>query len=190
MSDGWVRIHRKIFDNPDWLREPFTSGQAWIDLILLANYKDGFLNIQGARIPIKRGQIGWSQERLSTRWQWSRGKVKRYLLWLENVHQIVQSKTSKISLITLINYDEYQTDDTADSTADGHPTVQPTDTNNKVKKEKKVNNVEQNHKKTYPDGSIVKIRDITAVKKFGTWMDADNPNVRIDLTYYSEFNNL
>lgn len=141
---GYVSLWRKIQNNHLWLLEPFTKGQAWVDLFLLANFKDGTINIRGNIIAIKRGQLGWSEESLGERWKWSRGKVKRYLNYLETVQQIIQQKSYVISLITVINYDKYQknstADDTTDSTTDGHQTVQQTDTNNNVYKENNVNN--------------------------------------------------
>ncbi len=137
MSDkykGYVRLWRSLGDNPLWSQEPFSKGQAWVDLFMLANHRDGFLNIRNNLVTIKRGQVGWSEEKLAERWKWSRGKVRRYLNWLETVQQIVQQKSNIISLITLKNYELYQTnstrDDTSDSTTDGHQAVQQTDTNN------------------------------------------------------------
>lgn len=133
---GYVSLWRKIQNNRLWLLEPFTKGQAWVDLFMLANHKTGSINIRGNIIEVKRGQLGWSEEKLADRWKWSRGKVKRYLNYLETIQQIIQQKSYIISLITVINYDKYQknstADDTSDSTTDGHQTVQQTDTNNNV----------------------------------------------------------
>ena len=141
---GWVSIHRKMANNPIWTSEPFTRGQAWVDLILLANYREGYIRARGIKIPVKRGQVGTSQVTLTSRWQWSRGKVKRFLDELETDQQIVQQKNNVSSLITIVNYDEYQQDDTANSTADGQQTVQQTDskqyTNNNNNNNKKENN--------------------------------------------------
>jgi len=81
--EGWISIHRKIQDNPLWGAEPFTKGQAWVDLIILANHKDSFLLIRGIRVDLKRGQVGWSEPRLAKKWQWSRTKVRGFLKMLE-----------------------------------------------------------------------------------------------------------
>jgi len=141
---GYVRVWRKIQNNPLWLLEPFTKGQAWVDLIMLANHKAGNINIRGNIIEIKRGQLGWSEDKLGERWKWSRGKVKRYINYLKTIHQIEQQKSYVISLITILNYNLYQSDstenDTSDSTTDGHQTVQQTDTNNNGNNVKNDNN--------------------------------------------------
>jgi len=102
-----------------WKSEPFTRGQAWVDLLLLANHKEGFIRARGIRIDILRGQVGTSQVELAKRWKWSRGKVKRFLNELEVDQQIEQQKDNVSSLITITNYNQYQGDDTANDTANG-----------------------------------------------------------------------
>ena len=108
---GWISLHRKICENDLWFLEPFTKAQAWIDLVLNANHKEGVINIRGNIITIKRGQIGWSEITMTERWQWSRNKVRRFLKWLETKQQIEQQKLYKLtSITTIINYDQYQTE--------------------------------------------------------------------------------
>ncbi len=121
-SNGWVKIYRKITNDPMYFSETFTRMQAWIDMILLANYSEGFFYIRGNKVTVNRGQIGYSQESLSKRWKWSRGKVKRFLKQLENDGKIVQQKSNVITLISIVNYDAYQSDGTTDSTTDGRQT--------------------------------------------------------------------
>ena len=106
--EGWIKIYRKIMENPMYLSEPFTRMQAWIDLLLIANRKDGFFYIRGNKVIVHRGQIGLSERTLAVRWKWSRGKVSRFLKDLENEHQIEPQKNSVTTLISISNYDEYQ----------------------------------------------------------------------------------
>ena len=40
--EGWIKLHRSISDNDLWTSEPFSRGQAFVDLILLASHKDSF----------------------------------------------------------------------------------------------------------------------------------------------------
>jgi len=140
MHRGWIKLYRKISDNSLWLSEKFTRGQAWIDMVLLANHTDGFIRVRGHKIDLKRGQLGWSEVKLSERWQWSRGKTKRFINELESERQIVQQKSNITSMITIVNYDQYQSDstpdDTASVTADGQQTDSKQDTNKNDKKDK------------------------------------------------------
>lgn len=122
--EGYYKINRKLLNNDLWLLEPFTKGQAWLDLIGLASFKKTQIRIKnGAIIPIERGDCAWSQLKLAERWHWSRGKVKRFLDYLKNEKMIQQKKDSKLTIIRIINYDFYQNDttnDTTNSTINGH----------------------------------------------------------------------
>ena len=66
--EGFVTIHRQIEENELWLMEPFTRGQAWVDLILLANFKESSFMIRGNLVVVKRGQLAWSEKKLAERW--------------------------------------------------------------------------------------------------------------------------
>ena len=136
---GWIKLHRQLASNDLWKSEPFTRGQAWVDLILLANHKKGFIRARGIRIDVERGQVGVSQDTLSKRWSWSRGKVKRFLNELEMDQQIVQQKNNVTSLLSITKYDEYQSNDTADEPTNGQQMIQQTDTNKNDKNNKEVN---------------------------------------------------
>jgi hypothetical protein len=139
---GWIKLHRKIAENPIWMSEPFTDGQALVDLILLANHKDGHIKVRGIRYPVSRGQVGWSEIKLAERWQWSRGKVRRFLKHLEDEKtiKIVQQKNKVTSIISIVNYKQYQSGGTTNGTTDEQQTVQQTDTNKNDNNEKNEEN--------------------------------------------------
>jgi hypothetical protein len=106
--EGWIKLYRKLTENPLWLCEPFTRGQAWVDLILIANHKPDFFYKRGINIDVGRGQVGVSEIGLSDRWKWSRNKVKNFLKDLEKEQQIKIYKTNITQIVTIINYEEYQ----------------------------------------------------------------------------------
>lgn len=135
MTDkGWIKLYRQLSDNEIWLSEKFTDGQAWVDLLLLANHKNGFIKVRGIRIDILAGQCGYSVVSLAKRWKWSRGKVIRFLEFLvkENMIKIVQQNNKLSTIISIINYTNYQYVGTTNDTTDG----QQTDTNKNDKNEK------------------------------------------------------
>lgn len=121
--DGWIKIYRKITENPLYFAEPFTRMQAWIDMLIIANSGESFIYVRGNKVKVSRGQIGKNKDNLAERWNWSRGKVLRFLEELEKSGQIVQQKSRLITLISIVNYDLYQynstTDNTTKSTSDG-----------------------------------------------------------------------
>lgn len=126
MKEGWICIYRSIEEDPMYFAEPFTRMQAFIDLILITNHERTVFFKRGIKITVERGQTVRSEDELALRWKWSRGKVRRFLLELENDTKIVQQKTRLCNCISIVNYDKYQlggttystTNDTTDSTTD------------------------------------------------------------------------
>ena len=116
---GYIKLYRGLTENPLWNKESFSAGQAWIDLLLGANFKDKTIYIRKTKIEVKRGQIAWSMLTMARRWKWSRGKVIRFLKDLESEQMIVQHPGHLTTLITICNYEKYQAFDTADGTTDG-----------------------------------------------------------------------
>lgn len=143
MNQGWVSIHRKLQDSEIWNLEKFTRGQAWVDMILMANHTDKSFFLRGIEIHVKRGQIARSETSLAEKWKWSRGKLRRFFSWLETRQQIVQQKNKLLSIVTIVNYEEYQQNGTTNGTTNGQQTVQQTDTNNNVNNEDNENNEKQ-----------------------------------------------
>jgi len=115
---GWIKLYRKIQDNPSYFSEPFCRNMAWIDMLLLANRKEGFYYLRGIKVVVNRGQIGVTVEKMGERWKWSRGKVLRQLKQWEIEGQIVQQKNNVTTLISILNYDEHQRVGTANDTAE------------------------------------------------------------------------
>ena len=148
---GWIKLHRKIEDNGLWLLEKFTKGQAWIDLVMLANHERGFAKTKnGAMNEIQRGECGWSELSLSKRWIWSRGKVKRFVVYL-TVQQMIQQKiVSNQSIITILNYEEYQTDNKQDNKQDTNKNNKELK-NEKKKKESLSGDKPKNQKSTFSE---------------------------------------
>ena len=139
MERGWVKIYRKIQDNPLWNEKPFSRGQAWIDLLLLANHKDNYIIARGIKVDIKRGQVGWSEVKLSDRWGWSRSKLRTFLKLLESEQQIIQQKNNVSLLITIENYQNHQSkEQQIEQQKNSRKTAkeQQKDTNKNVKNEK------------------------------------------------------
>ena len=102
---GFTQIpNDEVFDDPLWTADEFTKGQALIDLYRLAQFKAGIVHKRGITIQLKPGQVGWSMVNLGKRWQWSIGKVRRYLNTLEIAGQIELQKTNVSTTITLLHW--------------------------------------------------------------------------------------
>lgn len=111
MTDfGWIKIHRKITENWIWSADKKASFvQAWIDMILMANYKDLEEYDSGKVITIKKGSFHTTEVGLARRWNWSRDKVDTFLDALQEQNMINRIKIrNKGTYITIVNYCDYQ----------------------------------------------------------------------------------
>ena len=109
---GWLKVYRSMATHRLWLREPFTIGQAWVDLLMLANYHDS-TEIRGNRlVDIKRGQVLTSIESLWTRWRRDRKTVRAWLMVFERDAMLgresVYGPGGGYTLLTIRNYETYQ----------------------------------------------------------------------------------
>lgn len=138
-QNGWIKLHRSVLDDDLYFSEPFTRMMAWIDILLFANHKPNAFYIRGNKIEVGRGQFARSETGLATRWRWSRNKIRTFLALLEKDGKIVQQKNNPLSLYTVLNYDQYQ----SEGTTEGQQKVQQKDINKNVKNDKndKKNNI-------------------------------------------------
>ena len=107
MNEGWISLHRKISLNWIWEDKPFSKGQAWIDLLLMANHKNRKIPFDNGIIEIKRGSFVTSIRKLSEKWGWSRTKVSKFLQYLNIDNMVTLNSDIKKTAITIVNYDCY-----------------------------------------------------------------------------------
>lgn len=127
MGNGWIALHRSILDHWLWKDKPFSNGQAWIDLILLANHKDTKEFINGSLKVFKKGTVNRSIESLSSRWGWNRKKTRKFLNALEADEMVTVKVTTHGTTISLVNYSDFQTVGTTKGTTTDQTEGQPRD---------------------------------------------------------------
>lgn len=107
---GWVKMHRKIMDNAIlWeTSEPFDRRSAWMYLLMMANHENKDIRIDNNVITIHRGQHYTSIYKLAEKWHWSRNRVDRFLSMLNGAGMILEDRTPRGTLLTIVNYGIYQ----------------------------------------------------------------------------------
>ena len=109
MADkGWIKLHRQLQECPIWYGERFSKGQAWVDLLLLANHRDKKIIFNGEMITIQRGQYLTSTVKLAEKWGWNRKTVSSYLNMLQKENMITKVSDNTRTLVTIENYEKYQ----------------------------------------------------------------------------------
>ncbi|MCL9739218.1 DnaD domain protein [Staphylococcus aureus] len=108
---GWISIDRSIQNH--WLfkeKRTFSKFEAWIYLLMEANHSKAKVPIGNQIVTVERGQRLTSILTLSDLFNWSRFKVKAFLDLLESDGMLEVKTTSKYTLITIVNYDFYQSE--------------------------------------------------------------------------------
>lgn len=153
---GWFKIQRAIEDHWIWKsNEPFDKRSAWVDLIMLANYKDRRIMDGDSVVLRKRGDVNYSMLFLAKRWKWDRRKVKRFLLALADDGMVSINSTSHGTTITIENYAKHQDDGTTDGTTDVQPMVQQ-DVQPMYTEEERKRNIRNKELLSYTDSEVEK----------------------------------
>lgn len=105
---GYIKLHREIMEHDLWRDERFSKGQAWVDLILMANHKDRKVIINNQFELVKRGSFITSIRKLADRWGWHHHTVETFLNLLESDNMIVRNSTRISTHIAIVNYEKYQ----------------------------------------------------------------------------------
>lgn len=138
---GSIWLSRSLIDHELWLQEPFTRGQAWVDLLLLANHTDGVIRRRGVKVNIRRGEVGYGLRELAARWRWSVNKIRRYFDELKTdtqIHYRMDTENLNVtSLICITNYENFQTMNTETDTVTDTKTDTRRIQNKNEKKESK-----------------------------------------------------
>jgi hypothetical protein len=115
MNQGWIKLHRKLRDNP-WMSRP-AYRSVWIELLLEAQHQSGKKIIfKGKSQTLLPGQLTTGLKQLS---QWTgvpRGTVQRILKTFKNETMIETLTSNEFTLVTLLNWESYQNDETPNET--------------------------------------------------------------------------
>lgn len=133
MSQGYIKIHRKIFEW-EWYSDVNTKC-LFFHLLLSANHTEK----KWRGVLIKRGEVITSLSNLATETNLSVRNVRTALNRLKSTHEVTIKTTNKYTLIKLVKYSDYQgsneESDTQNDTQDDKRVT--TNKNEKEEKNKK-----------------------------------------------------
>ncbi|MEI3504171.1 MAG: hypothetical protein V8Q42_11155 [Anaerovoracaceae bacterium] len=172
MNNGYIKLYRKCLENEFFLEKPFDRWRAFEYLLISARYKPSRVILKGQVIELEAGQLIVSEKKLAEKWDWSRGKVRRFLSLLESLQMIQVNGTAYGTIVTIENYSRYQdgratseaTYDTTDSTSDS-TTNRATDSTS-IKKDKKDKKVKKDKNIYNSARARVSHGDGVSIKKF------------------------
>lgn len=109
-SVGYIKLHRKTLDNPIVCKDSDYLA-VWIYLLLNATHKEIPAIFKGEKIILKPGQLITGRISIANKLKISESKVRRIINELKSEQQIDQQPSNKNSLISILNWNEYQKSD-------------------------------------------------------------------------------
>jgi DNA replication protein DnaD len=143
MSQGWIKLHRKLMDNALMAKSAYFH--LWVTLLLMAAHKEHEFIFNNRIHILKPGQLITGRKKLSKLTGIPHTTVERILKCLESGHKINQKITKKYRIISIVKWEDYQSQSNSESDtgpvmsqtrADGGPI---TDTYKNEKNEKNEN---------------------------------------------------
>lgn len=104
---GWVKIHRKMWENPV-ITKDHARVAVWIWLLTHATHKPYDTLLAGKRIRLRPGQLITGRRKLAQELHLNEHRVERILNEFKIEQQIEQLSTPRGSLITIKNWHKYQ----------------------------------------------------------------------------------
>lgn len=147
--DGFIKLHRKIL-NWEWYTDVNTFA-LFIECLFEANYVDK----KWKGIEVKRGSFITSYSKLAKNTGLSVQQVRTSLNKLISTQCITKSSQSKYTMITVLNYDKYQSINTIDNNqiTNNQQTNNKQITTTKERKERKNIKKDKNRERQERDGA-------------------------------------
>lgn len=167
---GWIKLHRKlkdslVFDNPDLLK-------VWIWCLLKATHDDYTQMIGLQEVELKKGQFIFGRKVAANELKMSESKTYRLIKKLENMQNLNIKANNKFSVITIENWEIYQSDNN----------------NNEQQSEQQMNNKRTtNEQQMNTNKNIKNNKNISIYSIFDSY--SDNTDLRQALRDYSIMRN-
>lgn len=105
---GWIKLHRKlknslVFDNPDLLK-------VWIWCLLKATHDDYIQMIGLQEVELEKGQFIFGRKVAANELKMSESKTYRLIKKLETMQNLNIKANNKYSIVTIENWELYQSD--------------------------------------------------------------------------------
>jgi len=114
-NSGWIKIHRKLLENPIASKSNYMN--VWIHLLLMANHEEEKCFIwNGQNIKQKAGEFITGRKQLSKNTGIPESTIEDILRYFEKEQIIRQQKTTKYRLITILKWNMYQQTDSKATT--------------------------------------------------------------------------
>lgn len=172
---GFVAAQRSLIEHHLFEGDASRLG-AWVWLFLRAAWKPTPFDVSGKTITIERGQLCVSRAQLAKAWGWSPSAVERFLTRLQTEQMIERATGQGRTIITICNYDKYQSVDGKPGQATGQATGQRSDSDRTTKEQGNKETIEEPNGSSPPTPQHTRMRDWPEIPD---WIPVDQWNAFI-----------
>ena len=106
MTDGWIALHRKIFNSKDFNNQLEVA--VFIYLVSMASHKPSDVVYRKKKLTLNRGDISIAYRDLAKKFNISLQNIKSIIKNLKKSGNINQKLTKNLSIYTIVKYSKYQ----------------------------------------------------------------------------------
>ena len=111
MTDGWIALHRKIYNSKDFNNQLEVA--VFLYLVSMASHKPVQVVYRKKKLNLKRGEISIAYRDLAKKFNLSMQNIKTIIKNLKNSGNINQTLTKNLSIYSIVKYSKYQDIDPA-----------------------------------------------------------------------------
>lgn len=109
-SDGYIKLWRRFGNSPIWTSVPPAWTHIAIGILLKANWKTAKWWDGRREVEIPAGSFVTSASKMCAFCRCSRHQYRRCISYLSDVHFLASERTNRYELITVLNWDTYQSE--------------------------------------------------------------------------------
>ena len=106
MTDGWIALHRKIYDSKDFNNQLEVA--VFLYLVAMASHKPTQVVYRKKKLTLNRGQVSIAYRDLAKKFNVSRQNIKTIIKHLKKSGNLNQNLTKNLSIYTIVKYSKYQ----------------------------------------------------------------------------------
>lgn len=106
MNDGWIALHRKIFNSKDFNNQLEVA--VFIYLVAMASHKSSQVVYRKKKLTLNRGDVSIAYRDLARKFNISLQNIKTIIKNLKKSGNINQKLTKNLSIYTIVKYSKYQ----------------------------------------------------------------------------------
>jgi len=106
MNDGWIALHRKIYNSSDFNNQLEVA--VFLYLVAMASHKPVQVVYRKKKLTLKRGEISIAYRDLAKKFNLSVQNIKTIIKNLKNSGNINQTLTKNLSIYSIVKYRKYQ----------------------------------------------------------------------------------